>query len=152
MVRALAIASSLSALLGLSACGPSDPPPLGQIIGGTPVAADSTICSTTPTSDPLPSFFPPALRLPAGAVVTKSSERDRIATVSGSAPGSLDEVRASFKASIDAAALPIQSEDNEGFEAEYNFGTLDLQGLVRVTQERCLPGRTAFALSLQNRR
>lgn len=150
MLRTVAL---LGAALLLAGCGggSATEQPLGQITaGGRPAGEQDPACSTTATTDPLPSIYPDALMLPEGAVVTSSQERLPIATIAGSVPGDLDTVRAQFKVSIDAAALPIQSDDYEGFEAEYFFGTLALQGVLRVVEQPCLPGRTAFALSLQS--
>lgn len=148
---------ALAAALALTGCGggTAPPRPLGVVTSSaTPDAAAQAAggCSTTPTSDPLPSIMPPELTLPEGTVVTSSTERDPYATITGLVPGDLDAVRAKFKTSIEGAKLPIQSEDYEGFEAEYFFGTLDLQGVVRVVRQECLQGSTSFALSLQSGR
>ncbi len=127
----------------------SEPLGVATRVGGGPTGGGT--CTTTPTDDPMPSFYPSGLTLPPGAVVTQSAERGPIATITGYVPGPLDAVFAKFRASIERAALPIEREDNEGFEAEYFFGTQTLQGVLRVVEEPCLPGKTVFAMSLHDR-
>jgi hypothetical protein len=107
----------------------------------------TTVCDTSATA-PVPTELSEALRPPSTDTVRTADAGDGKVVLVVSSPTPVDDILKRYKAAVPAQGYKIDSEDDEGREAELFFSKGAQKGSLLIKMSSCPPGSTSYQLTV----